>query len=50
MLNEILRDTKIMFGLLTVKSLFFTHFFLPSDILCQSIPMLIVDYNESLCN
>lgn len=52
MLNVILRDTKTMLVLLRVKVLFFffTQFSPPSDILCQSVPMLIVEYNGSLCN
>lgn len=51
MLNVILRDTKVMLVLLRVKVFFsFTRFSLPSDILCQSVPLLIVEYNGSLCN
>lgn len=47
MLNMILWDMKIIL-ILRVKFFFIRFPF--SDILCQSVPVLIVEYNGSLCN
>lgn len=49
MLNMILWDTKIIL-ILRVKVLYFFTRFPFSDILCRSVPVLIVEYNGSLCN